>query len=393
MLRPQFIREQVSDLDLEERHVQNMMRVLRASSDGWTDKHDLQVLFFRLTMDSASEFLFGESVDSQLEGLPGAQNLSSHDEKGFAYAFDRGQNYLSKAARMGDLYWMYHNQDFKDQCKKVNDFIDYFVERALQHKAKGKTEGEKEKYVFLEALAEITQDPIQIRTELINIFLAGRDTTASLLGYFFVMLAWYPQEFAKLRSKILEEFGTYDAPKKITFSGLKNCQYLQWCLNETLRVYPVVPMNSRQAYKDTTIPVGGGADGKSPVFIPAGREVMYSVSPPPSLPFNFTLLTSQQVHVMHHRKDLWGQDADEWKPERWLNRKPGWEYLPFNGGPRICIGQQFALTEAGYVAVRMLQRFDQIDGSTLNPKLRHNLTLTTCPADGVQVRLHAAGAD
>lgn len=92
---------------------------------------------------------------------------------------------------------------------------------------------------------------------------------------------------------------------------------------------------------------------------------------------------------MHHRKDLWGQDADEWKPERWLNRRPGWEYLPFNGGPRICIGQQFALTEAGYVTVRLLQRFDELDGQYL-PPLRNGLTLTTCPADGVNIRLHAA---
>jgi len=93
---------------------------------------------------------------------------------------------------------------------------------------------------------------------------------------------------------------------------------------------------------------------------------------------------------MQRRKDLWGEDADVWKPERWLSRRPGWEYLPFNGGPRICIGQQFALTEAGYVTVRLLQKFDQIDGSAISKQVRHGLTLTTCPADGVNVRLHEA---
>lgn len=277
MLRPQFIREQVSDLDLEERHVQNMMQILRTGENGWTEKIDMQVLFFRLTMDTVTEFLFGESVDSQLEGLPGSKNHSSaHDAKGFAYAFDRGQMYLAQAARMGDLYWMGHNKDFKEMCKRTHEFIDYYVQRALNHQAKDKT-GEKEKYVFLEQLAKTTKDPVQIRTELLNILLAGRDTTASLLGYLFVLLAKHPEIFNKLRNKIVEDFGTYEEPKPITFLGLKNCQYLQWCLNETLRIYPVVPLNGRQAYRDTTLPIGGGPDGKSPVFIPAGREVMYSV--------------------------------------------------------------------------------------------------------------------
>lgn len=62
MLRPSFSRDQVADLDLEESHIQNMMKALPVNSDGWTDEIDIQVLFFRLTIDSATEFLFGESV-------------------------------------------------------------------------------------------------------------------------------------------------------------------------------------------------------------------------------------------------------------------------------------------------------------------------------------------
>lgn len=62
MIRPSFSRDQVSDLDLEEEHMQNMMKALPANSDGWTDEVDIQVLFFRLTLDSATQFLFGESV-------------------------------------------------------------------------------------------------------------------------------------------------------------------------------------------------------------------------------------------------------------------------------------------------------------------------------------------
>lgn len=121
--------------------------------------------------------------------------------------------------------------------------------------------------------------------------------------------------------------------------------------------------------------------GTSPVYIKKDEEVNYS------------------VYVMHRRTDIWGPDASLFKPERWDGRKTGWEYLPFNGGPRICIGQQFALTEAGYVIVRLLQRFEGVVGVGNSWEgverggfgfVRQALSLTMCPADGVKVRLRVA---
>ena len=64
--------------------------------------------------------------------------------------------------------------------------------------------------------------------------------------------------------------------------------------------------------------------------------------------------------------------------------------MQFNGGPRICIGQQFALTEASYVTVRLLQRFDLMENLETDPIVRHNVKLTNCNGNGVKVRLHAA---
>jgi cytochrome P450 len=66
LLRPNFVRDQVSDLDLEENHIQNLFAAMPIQADGWTAETNIQQLFFRLTIDSATEFLFGESVDSQL---------------------------------------------------------------------------------------------------------------------------------------------------------------------------------------------------------------------------------------------------------------------------------------------------------------------------------------
>lgn len=145
---------------------------------------------------------------------------------------------------------------------------------------------------------------------------AGRDTTASLLGFLFLMLSQHQDVLLKLRKTTIEEFGTYKSTDKISFSSLKSCSYLQWCMNETLRLFPTVPINSRRSVRDTTLPRGGGPDGLSPLFVPKGTETNYS------------------VYAMHRNKDIWGPDAEEFKPERWNGKKPGFEYLPFNGGPR-----------------------------------------------------------
>lgn len=317
-MRPQFAREQVSDLDLEERHIQHIMSALDHSMqpNGWTSEVDLQVLFFRLTLDSATEFLFGESVDSQVRLQPGYKpNKEESLSSDFASAFDKGQMALAMRARFAEMYWVVNTKTFRDSCKLCHQFIDHFVRLALSKRLQKKdlgnrVSGTKEKYVFIEALARETQDPVELRSQLLNILLAGRDTTASHLGWLFLCLVRDPPRYKKLRNIIVAEFGTYEHPSEITFSKLKSCRYLQHCNNEALRLYPVVPINGRYANKDTTIPHGGGEDGNSPIFVPKGTSVEYS------------------VHVMHHRKDIWGPDADEFRPERWENRKVGWEYLP-----------------------------------------------------------------
>lgn len=77
--------------------------------------------------------------------------------------------------------------------------------------------------------------------------------------------------------------------------------------------------------RNTVLPRGGGADGLSPVFIPKGQRVDYT------------------CYAMHRRKDLYGEDADAFRPERWgEGAGRGWEFLPFNGGPRICLGRMFS---------------------------------------------------
>ena len=103
-----------------------------------------------------------------------------------------------------------------------------------------------------------------------------------------------------------------------------------------LRLYPSVPINMRQATISTVLPVGGGPDRSSPIYLRKGDAVSYS------------------VYAMHRRKDLYGEDADQFRPDRWDPnpgkapdlRNIGWGYLPFNGGPRVCLGRECTLTPA-----------------------------------------------
>jgi cytochrome P450 len=383
MLRPQFARQQVSDLTLEEVHVQDMFQHLTASKDGWTDVVDLAPLFFRLTLDSATEFLFGQSVHSQLAALPKytkekAAQVGDLNWASFGRAFDAATMTIGQRGRLAELYWLYAPRHFYANIKVVHQFADYYVNLALTTdlsslKLHPNKEQERDKYIFLKELVQVTRDPTELRSQLLNILLAGRDTTAGLLGWVFYYLVRHPEIFQKLRATIVEQFGSCEQARDISFETLKGCSYLQYTMSEVLRLNATVPNNSRRATRDTTIPRGGGPDGNAPVYIKKGQQVNYS------------------VHSLHLREDIWGPDVMEFKPERWVGRRPGWDFLPFNGGPRICLGQQFALTEAGYVIVRMLQKFDKIDNYETDPVMRHQYSVTTAPAR-VPLRLHEAAA-
>lgn len=138
-------------------------------------------------------------------------------------------------------------------------------------------------------------------------------------------------------------------------------------------MHPVVPRNDREALRDTVLPLGGGKDGLSQVFVPKGTRVCYD------------------VYAMHRRSDIYGDDAEEFRPERWEDGRllPRWGYLPFNGGPRICVGQRYALTEVGYVLVRMAQEFRTLKSADSGP-WEESLALTLSSLNGTKVCLASA---
>uniref|UniRef100_A0A060T8H8 ARAD1D06842p n=1 Tax=Blastobotrys adeninivorans TaxID=409370 RepID=A0A060T8H8_BLAAD len=376
MLRPQFSNEQVSRLHDIERCMQAFINLAKVQSAGGR-YFDIQENFFKLTIDTATEFLFGESTDCLSAALEEAKNPGTQVQNKaveFAECFNYGQYILSlKFGVANSFHPLVGGKKYNYSRKVCHDFVDGYVRMALDQADQEKPEKDDEEhksYVFLKELTRETRDPIVMRDQALNILLAGRDTTASLLSFAFAVLVRRPDILAKLREAVAESFG--DTTEGITFHTLKRCDYLKYFINETLRLYPTVPRNSRECNKDTTLPVGGGPDGTKPIFVPKGSTVAYV------------------VYNLHRNPDIWGPDAHVFRPERWAetNKLGGnWTFIPFNGGPRICLGQQFALTEAGYTIVRLIQSFKTIQGppGIENVPIKEYAALTSSVAGGVEV--------
>ena len=137
---------------------------------------DLQPLFFGLTLDTTMAVLFGQPLDElQVQG--------AGDEAVFARAFDYAQHKLAVRGRLGDFYWLISGCEFRRSCRIVHQFVDKIVANALEDSENVNANDDSDRYIFLRALISKTRDPVVLRDQLINVLLAGRDTTACLLSW------------------------------------------------------------------------------------------------------------------------------------------------------------------------------------------------------------------
>lgn len=235
---------------------------------------------------------------------------------------------------------------YNEGIKTIEQFIMPFIEQALALPIEelDKISRSDKNFTFLHAIARATRDRKIIRDQLIAVLLAGRDTTAATLSWTIYELAHAPKVVAKLRSEILTTVGPSQTP---SYENLKNMPYLTHCLNETLRLYPAVPFNVRTALQDSSLP---GGPGQPDIIVLKGDAVTYS------------------PYVMQRRHDLYPPvgpdfvDPQVYSPERWQKWTPRpWQYVPFNGGPRICVGQNFAMTEMAFCLVRLFQRYQRLE--------------------------------
>jgi cytochrome P450 len=169
LLRPQFSHKQYENLEVFRQAIDDL---LEAISDDTGDVVDLQPLFFRLTLDTTTSFLFGESIRS----LKAPQSTG---EQTFADAFNLAQEYVAKRFRLLDLFWLIGGRKFHNACRLVHEFADKIIDQNLSMRH----HSERSKYVFLNSLAQSNSDRTLMRGQIVNILAAGRDTTAALLSW------------------------------------------------------------------------------------------------------------------------------------------------------------------------------------------------------------------
>ncbi|KAG8904307.1 hypothetical protein FRC01_008789, partial [Tulasnella sp. 417] len=348
-------RERISDYECFSRHTEKLLAIIQARSSSGTPI-DVQDAFGRFTMDAAGEFLFGNHDFATLDLPLPKPGQTEEGAKGsvleggfgrFVQAFEQGQTNVMKRLGKGKYGWTiteFFNDKQAPIVQVMEEYLGPLATAAIKRKKEREARGEetKEHESFLDHLVASTENVILIKDQLRNILLAARDTTAQLLSFTCYFLATKPEIMDRLRQEILSAYGDSTIP---TYNDLKKQKYLRGVLDETLRLFPPVPVNVRHSKHDVVIPTREGG-----LYIPRG-----------DFPCLFSTISIQR------RKDLWGDDADEFNPERWMDPERArritsdpFMFLPFNGGPRICLGQQFAYNEASFVLVRLLQKFSRI---------------------------------
>ncbi|XP_021718979.1 cytochrome P450 CYP72A219-like [Chenopodium quinoa] len=162
-------------------------------------------------------------------------------------------------------------------------------------------------------------------------YLAGQETTSILIVWTLIMLSKHQDWQKRAREEVLQTHGS-NVPD---FEGLNHLKTMTMILYEVLRLYPPVMQLFRRIHKDTNL---------GSLSIPSGVELTFFLS------------------TIHRDKEIWGDDAEEFKPDRFAEgiskaTKGNNSFFPFGWGPRICVGGKFAITEAKMALCMILQRF------------------------------------
>ena len=167
LLRRNFGGMRYQNLEGFREHVENMTEALRDCAG----VVDLQPFFYRLTLDTTIAMILGQSVESFTHELGDL----------FSRCFDRASEVTAQRLRLGDVYWAYVPKGFRTACRTIKRHTEQFVTDALQRERDN--EREADRYTFIHELYTEYQDVRLVRDQVINVLIAGRDTTATTMSY------------------------------------------------------------------------------------------------------------------------------------------------------------------------------------------------------------------
>ncbi len=201
---------------------------------------------------------------------------------------------------------------------------------------------------------------IELRDELITMLVAGHETTATSLSWTFHQLLRHPEVMEKLKKELHAVFGA----GLVTPQHVNKLEYLDAAIKEAQRLTPIVPLVGRLLREPARI---GGRD------LPAG------------------VIAAPCIYLTHRRADLW-PNPERFSPERFLEKRPSpYEFFPFGGGNRYCLGAAFALYEMKIVLAQVLSRvvLRSAPGRAVRVTRRG---VTFAPSEGMPVVLESLAA-
>ncbi len=332
-VQPAFHKKQVeSYAAIIEQYTQELLKIWHPG-----DTVDMSSAMQELTLRIVSKCLFNIDLSNQLNALGGAFNnmigsSTSIAEDVLNIHIDNpitGYGKRRAAARQLDILIYTLIAQRRDDEHEHNDVLSM-----LMSAQNGEEPGMK-----------LTEK--QIHDHILTFLAAGHETTAIALVWTFYLLSEHPQ----VREKLLDEIHTVLADRTPTIEDLARLPYLDWVLNESMRLYPPAWMQMRFVAQDIEL------DG---VPLPTGTLLMLS------------------QWVIHRLPDVW-EDPEDFRPERWdpangQSIRPG-AYFPFGGGPRICIGMPFAELEARLILTTILQHYTPQTVPGYRPGLKPTITL------------------
>ncbi|MFN8529506.1 MAG: cytochrome P450 [Anaerolineae bacterium] len=318
--------------------------------DDWQDgaSLDIHAEMTRLTLLVVSKVLYDADVSQQADGIGDAIHILNH----------HGEEQFKRGFVFPNWLPVKENRDIRSSMAEVNAVMMPIIEaRRKANEDRGDLLS-----MLLAAQDEETGSGMsdqQVRDEAVTLFIAGHETTSNALAWTWALLSQHPDVEARLYAELDSVLGG----RTPEVSDLPKLKYTDWVIKESMRLYPPAwILNARVPQEDIEI------DGYA---IP--KDTWLFISP----------------YVMH-RDPRYFDHPDVFMPERWANdfdkQIPRYAYFPFGGGPRVCIGNSFAMMEARLVLATVAQHYQL----RLNPahKLEPEPLITLRPKHGLPMILH-----